>query len=128
MKREEVELFIKIQSQFVEMSNEISSLSKKSPNDALNKFKLKFVNNLLGEANKILGEKYKPFDDFANFDENNIPTNSDVVMILSQYLSCLENLRADNITKEEYGPDWFWLIDGKSSGIQTKIPERIERK
>ncbi|GHT69488.1 hypothetical protein FACS1894110_19030 [Spirochaetia bacterium] len=128
MKREDIDLFVKIQSQLEELYNEISALSKKSQNDALNEFKLEFVNNLLEESNKILGEKYKPFKQFSKFDNDNIPTNSDVVMILSQYLSCLENLRSDNIVSEEYSPNWFWLIDGNSSGIQTKKPERIERR
>ena len=64
MKREEVNTFEKLQAQLEGLHTEISSLSKKSQNDALNKFKLKFVNQILSEANLLLGEKYKPFNDF----------------------------------------------------------------
>jgi len=57
MNKNEVEKFIKIQSQMEEMHNEISILSKKSKDDALSEFKLSFVNNLLEEANGILNLK-----------------------------------------------------------------------
>ena len=123
MNKSEVENFIKIQSQIEEMYNEISILSKKSKDDALNEFKLTFVNNLLEEANKILNEKYKPFKDFKVFDKDKIPTNSDVVMVLSQYLACLENIRYDNV--EEYIGDWYWNIDSKKTDIKTYKPKKV---
>jgi len=123
MKRKDVELFIKTKSQMEELYNEISILSKKSQNDALNEFKLSFVNTLLEEANGLLNEKYKPFKNFKNFDKDKIPTNSDVVMVLSQYLTCLENMRIDNI-QDSLG-DWYWIIDGKVSNIKTNTPKKI---
>ena len=99
----EISNFEKIQTQLQGLHSEIGSLTKKSPNDSLNLFKLKFVNQTLNESNKVLGNNYKPFDDFEIFDENDLPTNSDVTMILSQYLNCFEKLRADNIeSKEKY--------------------------
>jgi hypothetical protein len=121
MKRKDVEVFIKIQAQLEELYNEISVLSKKSQNDALNAFKLEFVNNLLEESNKILGEKYKPFKQFSKFDNNNIPTNSDVVMILSQYLSCLENLRTDNIQEASIDLNWVWIMMEKKIIFKLKF-------
>ena len=123
MNKNEVENFIKIQSQMEEMHNEISILSKKSQNDALNEFKLSFVNNLLEEANGILNEKFKPFKDFKGFDKEKLPTNSDVVMVLSQYLTCLENMRVDNI-QGDYD-EWHWIIDKKESGIRTRKPKKL---
>ena len=51
----------------------------------MNKFKLKIVNNLLTIANKILTKKYMPFDNFELFDEDDLPTNSDVVVIISNF-------------------------------------------
>lgn len=41
MNNEQVELFIKLQSQLESSYEEISLLSKKKPNDVLNKFKTK---------------------------------------------------------------------------------------
>ncbi|MHA8061418.1 hypothetical protein PQG22_09095 [Aquirufa beregesia] len=47
MTKQEVDTFEKVQSQLDGLHSEISALSKKSQNDALNKFKLKFVNQIL---------------------------------------------------------------------------------
>jgi hypothetical protein len=123
MKKDEVELFIKVQSQMEEMYKEISLLSKKSQDDALNEFKLQFVNKLLEECNTLLGEKNKPFADFNAFDLDKIPTNSDVVMVLSQYLASLESMRILNI-QGSLG-DWYWKIDNKASNIKTGRPKRL---
>lgn len=76
MNRANVDTFEKISGQLLSIYEEISLLSKKSPNDAVNKFKLKFVNKLLLQSNDYLGEMYKPFDDFDSFDEDDIPQNS----------------------------------------------------
>jgi hypothetical protein len=123
MKKKEVELFIKIQSQMEELYNEISILSKKSQNDALNDFKLSFVNSLLEESNGLLNEKYQPFKDFKCFENGKMPTNSDVVMVLSQYLTCLENMRVDNIEYHIIN-GWFWVIDNEMSDIKTSEPRK----
>jgi hypothetical protein len=127
MTKQEVDTFEKAQAQLEGLHAEISALSKKSQNDALNKFKLKFVNQILTEANSVLGEKYKPFPDFELFDESEIPTNSDAAMMLTQYLSCFEKLRADNVKQDKYSR-WFWLIDGKESDIKTIMPKKIKEK
>jgi hypothetical protein len=124
MTREDIELFIKVQTQMEELYNEISILSKKSQNDALSEFKLQFVNNLLELSHKILGEKYKPFEEFSVFDAEKLPTNSDAVMILSQYLACFENMRMDNIKDDTFGI-WYWVIDNKISDIRTGRPKRL---
>ena len=50
MNRNEVELFEKINAQLVALHEEISALSKKSPNDGVNKFKLKLINNMLEKS------------------------------------------------------------------------------
>jgi hypothetical protein len=129
MTKAEVDTFEKLQAQLEGLHTEISALSKKSQNDALNKFKLKFVNQILLESNQLLGERYKPFKDFNLFDENDMPTNSDVAMILTQYLNCLEKLRADNIRKEDkYPSNWYWLVNGKLSTIRTVMPKIIKEK
>lgn len=120
MKQEQVDLFEKVHTQLEGLHTEISALSKKSQNDALNKFKLKFVNQILVEANIVLSDKYKPFNDFDIFSDDDLPTTSDVAMMLSQYINCLEKLRTDNVTVYNY--QWYWLIDGKRSEIRTFRP------
>ncbi len=121
MDNDQIENFIKLQSQLESSYKEISLLSKKKPNDALNKFKLKFINNILTQANKVLGERYKPFDNFDKFDEEDIPSNSDAVFIMAQYLDCFEKLRCDNIARDSIG-QYYWKIDDKISDIRTKYP------
>ena len=132
MKRIDVHLFEKIQTQLEGLLSEITLLAKKSPNDAVNKFKLKFINEILSGANKILGKTYKPLESFNGFDEDDLPSNSDVTFILSQYLNCLEKLRADNILQEQiydgnkYIYEWFWKIDSGKSDIKTAPPKKIK--
>lgn len=100
----EVEKFEKTQSQLEGLHSEVSMLSKKKPDDALNKFKLNFVNLILTESNLILANGYLPFKDFILFSSEDLPTTSDVVMILTQYLTSFENLKRDN-TKNDYWID-----------------------
>lgn len=121
MNQQQVEHFLKLQPQLNSAYDEISILSKKKPTDPLNTFKLKFINSILSRANEILEDIYKPFpDEFSLFDENDMPNNSDVVFILSHYLTSLEKLRCDNIKFSDY--KWVWIIDGKVTSQVTDHP------
>ncbi len=121
MDKEQVETFLKLQPQLKSAYDEIALLSKKKPTDSLNRFKLKFINSILSRANEILEDNYKPFpEDFTLFDEDDMPNNSDVVFILSHYLTSLEKLRCDNIEYANY--NWYWLIDGEVSPQETDRP------
>lgn len=67
---------------------EFQALSSKKPNDLLNNFKVKYVNRTLADANRVLDED-KPYKDFDQFCDEELPTNSDVLMMLSLYLDKL---------------------------------------
>jgi len=134
MNREDVNTFEKLNGQLVGVYEEMTLLSKKNPNDAVNKFKLKFINKLISESNEYLSEAYKPFDDFDSFDEDDVPHNSDVVFILSQYLQCFEKLRSDNIF-QGIGSQWYWGVKGNDGDevdkdgmvkIRTVKPKRFK--
>ena len=133
MTNDEIEEFEKIYGQFEGLHKEISLLSKKSPNDAINKFKLSFINKLLAQAHIVLDEKQRPFEDFDRFDEDQLPTNSDITMIFEQYLNCFEKLRTENIKHtwtyngDKYVEKWVWLIEGEGSELQTAPPKKIKR-
>ena len=86
---QEIEDFMKLAAQLEGMLREFAELSKKKPNDGVNTFKLTLVNKLLDTANGILDVTDRPFEDFERFDPDNLPTNSDVLMILSQYRACM---------------------------------------
>ncbi len=121
MDEQQVQQFLKLQPQLQSAYDEISLLSKKKPTDSLNTFKLKFINSILLRANSILGEVYMPFpDEFEVFNEDDMPNNSDVVFILSHYLTSLEKLRCDNIIHHQY--EWRWIIDNEPSNYKTNSP------
>lgn len=112
MDTQDVDRFEKLAGQVNGLYEEMSLLSKKSPNDAVNKFKLKFINRQLADCNEFLSSRYRPFNDFEQFSEDDVPQNSDVVFILSQYMQCLEKLRADNVIVRNGA--WYWRVQGKN--------------
>ena len=121
MNQAQVEQFLKLQPQIKSAYDEIALLSKKKPTESLNKFKLKLINGMLSKANELLEEHYIPFPgEFTLFDDDDMPTTSDVVFIFSHYLTSLEKLRCDNIEQE--GISWYWLIDGEVSTKKTNHP------
>lgn len=109
--KEQVDTFIKLLIQMESVLNDFSELSKKKPNDAVNKFKLRLVSALLAQANDILTKDSRPFVSFEAFDEDDLPSNSDVVLILSQYMGCLKKFGRDNTRYEDY--KHYWVINGK---------------
>ena len=121
--KDEIDVFEKLYSQIEGLHQEIGTLSKKSPSDAINPFKLKMINKVLIRANSMLQNKYKPFEDFDSFEDDDVPTNSDVTLILSQYYECMEKMRSDNIN--EYG---YWLVSGLKSEHKTARPKKLTKK
>jgi hypothetical protein len=105
------------------LHTEISILAKKAPNDGLNLFKLKLVNNILAKGNSILVEHYKPLEDFTNFDESTLPTNSDVTMVLALYIEQAERFRSNNMIY--HGHRWKYLVKGVASQIEGRPPTKI---
>ncbi|MHA4737079.1 hypothetical protein [Dyadobacter sp. MSC1_007] len=131
MKPKDIDSFKKILNQLEGLHEEISTLSKKSYTDSLNSFKLNLVNQVLSRANEILGENYLPFTDFTIFEDANIPNNSDVTLVLSQYINCMESLREENIvSKIEYTTSgsiakiyWSW----KGTNLETYPPKNVRK-
>lgn len=108
------------------MHTEISQLAKKSPNDALNAFKLKLVNKIIAAGNTILPKDYRPFEDFEQFDSDDMPTNSDVTLILTQYMEQAERFRSDNVVYEGY--KWYYKVDDRTSDIIAAQPTKVGDK
>lgn len=126
MTREEISNFNRVATQLDSFYAETSILVKKEPKAEMNTFKLKFINKILAKANDILGDK-KPFDDFSEFDLNEIPNNGDVAMILGQYINCLEEFRKDNVHVN--AGSWYWNLDGDKTSheIRTFIPKNFKK-
>ena len=77
-----------LESSYVEMKD----FSKKNPDSALNERKVKSLNRILKDIKGILvNEPTASYMDIL--DEELLPSNSDVVLIMSQYRSAMENYR-----------------------------------
>lgn len=109
MNEKQIDQFEKTFAQIISTYEEFSNLSKKSPDSPINKFKLSFVNSIIVEANEILGKINIPFKNFTEFNEDDLPTNSDIIFIFSQYLNSFQKIITDN---SEFGK---WKIGGKNS-------------
>ena len=72
------------------MFREFQELSKKKPDGALNKRKVEIVNRLLRDIHGIVeGESTRAYLDLL--DEDDLPQNSDVVLILGQAVAAMES-------------------------------------
>ena len=119
MTEKEADLFDSYEQEIEAMYEEIGLLSKKKPDGAVNKFKLKFINEILDKVNERLGADYLPLAKFTGFDESDMPTNSDVVFILSQYMKSMDRFRHHN-TELSMGRYYWILDDGKDLWKATR--------
>ena len=112
----DIEILEKTIGQLHAVHQEMSLLSRKSPNDGVNSFKLRVVNGTIQSANKILGHSYVPIEGFDSFDEDNLPSTSDVVLVVAQYLREIQRFQQDNTVR---GHDYkkVYLLDGKPTNI-----------
>jgi hypothetical protein len=92
----------------------------------VNKFKLGLINRVVTFANEVLGAGYRPFDDFTVFDADDVPSTSDVALVLSQYMEEAERYRSDSVAKE-YG-HWVYMVGGEYSEIPAAPPSKIFKK
>lgn len=117
---QDIESLEKLIGQLKALHAEVSLLSKKAPSDAVNAFKLKLINKCLAFGNEVLGESYKPFDDFDAFDSDDVPSNSDVTMVIAQYLEEAERYRSDNVMMSN---GWYYYkLGGEKSSIRSAPP------
>lgn len=108
MKKEDVELYEKLHGQLVTMKVQFEALSNKKPNDSVTEFKLGLVNKLLTDINGLIGD-YKPFPDFDTFEDSPKIFNSDVLLILAQYLTAMGRYKKANTTIEKSPLNTEWM-------------------
>ena len=120
-RKEDIPEFEKLEQQLHSFLQEISALSAKKPNDPLNKFKLKFINSTLDALNRLLTTD-RPFPDFDHFNPDDLPSNSDVVVILSQYAAATHRFRVDN-TGKNASHKWCWIVRDRVSAIPAGDPD-----
>lgn len=124
--QDDVENLEKLMGQLRGFHQEMSLLSKKAPSDGVNDFKLSLINRVIELGNDVLGEKYRPFSEFDAFNRDDVPSTSDVTLILSQYLEEAERFRSDNVERDT--GSWFYVIDKEVSDIRSAPPSEIGKK
>ena len=83
--------------------DELKILSKSKPTDALNSFKAKSINKILEKVKTLLTEE--PTNEFLELiDEDMLPTNSDVVLMVVQFKSAMEQFEKLYLRLDEN--DW----------------------
>lgn len=87
--------------QINQLTHEFRRLSDKKPNDVVNQFKLGLVNSILEFINQNLSGSL-PIPNFERFDESEMPTNSDVLLVLSLYNEELLNKDFSEYGEEDY--------------------------
>jgi hypothetical protein len=112
------DLFDKTESQLEAIYNEIGLLSKKSPDGQINLFKLDLINEVLIVSNTFLVGKYQPLSGFDKFDKEALPSSSDIVFILSQYLRAMDEFRYDHTKIQSL--DCYWILKNGKVGSKTK--------
>lgn len=122
-KLEDIETLEKFIGQLHVLHSEISQLARKSPNDGLNEFKLKLVNKILKSGNSLMIGSYRPFDDFEQFDEDSLPSNSDVTMIIAQYMEQAERFRSDNVVYHAY--KYYYVVKGELTSVEGRKPTKV---
>ena len=119
----DIEILEKTIGQLGAIHREISLLSRKSPSDAVNPFKLRMINSVIEVANDLLGEEYIPMKEFARFEDDDVPSTSDVVFVVAQYIGEIERFRAAHIVQNlEY--QWVYVVDGKPSNVLADAKRR----
>lgn len=79
--------------------SEIRELSKKKQDEPLNKFKVKTINKKLEQIKTILIDE-PTFEFLELLDADTLPSNSDAVLIISQFIQALNQFRAKYYTKD----------------------------
>jgi len=123
LRRSDVDEFGAVSAQLTTMRNDFVVFAKTKPDNALNKFKIRAANELLHRANEILGNA-KPLSAFTELFEEDLPSNSDLAVVLSQYIAALETWRSAHVTKSGY--DWYWDVDGPT--IDADAPTRPDSR
>lgn len=124
--RSGVERLEKLIGQLQGLHSEITLLAKRSPNDAVNTFKLNIINRVVKIGNDVLEPHYLPFDDFDGFNSDDIPSTSDVALVLAQYMEEAERYRSDNI--RPHAGHWVYVLNGEASDIRSGAPSKVGRK
>ncbi|MDA9401499.1 hypothetical protein XH79_22595 [Bradyrhizobium sp. CCBAU 45389] len=104
------------------LHQEATAASKKHPDKPVSKFKVDLANSVLAAASQVLGPS-APTLNFRQFDTDDLPSNSDLSFVVSQFVECSEKVKAQNIRR--INGVWYWVISGAMSGIAAVAPKGV---
>ena len=88
------------------MYSEFKEISKKKPDSAVSKGKIKIVNRLLEKVKTVLSDEESiTFLDLL--DEDDVPQASDVTLILSQYVAAMDAFHGKYYGWDGSEHNWF---------------------
>ena len=106
--KEQVILYETISPLLDSAFDEVKEFSKKKQDASLNVKKVKIINRLLEKAKELL-KKETTIDFLELLDENELPSNSDAVLVMSQYISALRKFHSDHY----HSGDWDFGFRGE---------------
>lgn len=108
--REKAEKYDNLMPLLLAMFRDFQELTKKKPDGALNERKVEIVNRLLRDIHQILdGEPTRDYLDLL--DEDDLPQNSDVNLILSQTVAAMTTFREKYRGNDSLLGDEKWAIE-----------------
>ena len=102
--QEEIDIYEELRPKIQSVRDTIKALSSKKPDEALNLFKIRRINILISQANSLL-EDLKPYNDFDTFSEDDLPSNSDVLLIIEVYIDAFNSFRINNTSHGSWDLD-----------------------
>lgn len=87
---------------------EISELSKKKPDGPLNALKVRHLNKLLKDVRSVM-ERDPSIGYLELLDEEQLPLNSDAVLMLAQYRAAMMQFKAKHYGYDKVARDHVWF-------------------
>ena len=107
--QKEIDIYEELKPKITSVRDTVKALSSKKPDEHLNIFKIRRINILLQQANTLLND-VKPYSDFDTFAEDELPSNSDALLILELYLEAFKRYWLNNTTHGSWDLEREWKI------------------
>jgi hypothetical protein len=91
------------------MYSEFKELSKKKPDAAVSKSKIKIVNRLLEKVRNVLVDE-EAIDFLDLLDEDDVPQTSDTTLILSQYVAAMKAFQEKHYGWDTSTKKHLWFV------------------
>ena len=114
---EKARLYDAVAPVFRSLYSEFQELSKKKPESTLSKSKVAIANRVLADI-KNLVEGYPTAKYLDLLKDDDLPQNSDVVLIMSQYVGALDNFHGLHHGYQT-GLGNAWFIDDTNPGAEA---------